>query len=309
MLRHKGRKRFMQQTEKYTIIADPTYGYLRVEPLPTREQIDAYYQKEFYSLEYPRFNDSQLEVQLREQEFFESRWEAICSTCQEHFGRIEGLSVFDVGFGYAQALLYFRKRGMRPSGLEPAPEGVEYARSNGLDVFQAAIEDFSCVGNERFDVVTVINVLEHLAAPADTLRNIRTRLLKPGGLLVVDVPNEFNDFQTAADAEFNLGRWWICPPGHVNYFSAASLTALLQKCGYTIYRREASFPLEMFLVMGEVYVGDPELGRKCHEKRVFFEHLLRKHGKGEKLRQFYESLADLNLGRQVVIYATTDRRS
>ncbi len=296
----------MQKNEKYTIIADPTYGYLRVDPLPTREEIEAYYQKEFYSTEYPRFNDSQLDVQLREQEFFESRWEAICSTCRDHFGRIEGLSIFDIGFGYAQALLYFRKRGMKPSGLEPAPEGVEYARNNGLQVYHAGIEDFSCVGNERFDVVTLINVLEHLREPAQTLTDIRSRLMKPGGLLVVDVPNDFNDFQTAADAEFGLGRWWVCPPGHVNYFSATSLCGLLEKCGYTIYRREASFPLEIFLTMGDVYVGNPELGQACHRKRVLFEHLLRKHGKGEKLALFYELLADLDLGRQVVVYATTD---
>ena len=294
--------------EEYAIIADPTYGYLRVDPLPTREEIEAYYQKEFYSTEYPRFNDSQLDVQLREQEFFESRWEAVCSTCRDHFGRIEGLSVFDIGFGYAQALLYFRKRGMKPSGLEPAPEGVEYARNNGLQVYHAGIEDFPCVGSERFDVVTLINVLEHLREPGETLTDIKSRLMKPGGLLVVDVPNDFNDFQTAADAEFDLGRWWVCPPGHVNYFSATSLCALLQKCGYNIYRREASFPLEIFLAMGDVYVGNPELGRTCHEKRVFFEHLLRKHGKGEKLARFYQLLADLDLGRQVVVYSTTDRQ-
>jgi 2-polyprenyl-3-methyl-5-hydroxy-6-metoxy-1,4-benzoquinol methylase len=297
------------KNEKYAIIADPTYGYLRVDPLPTREEIEAYYQKEFYSTEYPRFNDSQLDVQLREQEFFESRWGAVCSTCLDHFGRIEGLSVFDIGFGYAQALLYFRKRGMRPSGLEPASEGVEYARKNGLQVYQAGIEDFSCVGSERFDVVTLINVLEHLREPAETLTDIRSRLIKPGGLLIIDVPNDFNDFQTAADAEFDLGHWWVCPPGHVNYFSATSLCRLLEKCGYEIYRRESSFPLEIFLTMGDVYVGNPELGRTCHEKRVLFEHLLRKHGKGEKLARFYQLLADLDLGRQVVVYATTGLQS
>jgi hypothetical protein len=48
------------------------------------------------------------------------------------------------------------------------------------------------------------------------------------------------------------------------------------------------------------------LGQACHRKRVLFEHLLRKHGKGEKLALFYELLADLDLGRQVVVYATTD---
>lgn len=288
----------------YTIITDPMYGYLRIDPVPTQEEVERYYQQEFYSSEYKRFNDSALEVQQEEQKFFDSRWEAICAASTEHFGRIDDKSVFDIGFGFAQALLYFRKKGMSPSGLEPSPEGVAYARSQGLEVYQAGIEDFSCVGNKRYDVVTLINVLEHLRNPLETLRNIKEKLLKPRGLLVIDVPNEFNDFQTAANAEYNLKEWWICPPVHINYFSTSSLTRLLEHCGYGVVTKEASFPLELFLLFGDVYIGNNELGKLCHQKRVQFELLLRKHGKSDKLTRFYRALANLDLGRQITVYAT-----
>lgn len=290
--------------KKYKIIPDPVYGYLRVEPIPTQKEVERYYQEEFYSSEYKRFNDSSLEVQKEERDFFNSRWEDICARCEEHFGKIEGLSVFDIGFGFAQALLYFRDKGMVASGLEPSPEGVEYARTQGLHVYQASIEDFSCVGSERFDVVTLINVLEHLRYPAETLLNIKKELLKSGGLLVIDVPNEFNDFQTVGNAEFNLNEWWVCPPNHINYFSVSSLNHLLNICGYDVKYCECSFPLEIFLLMGDVYVGDSELGKACHRKRVQFEYLMRKHGKAKKLSQFYQALAELDLGRQVVVYAS-----
>ena len=242
-------------------------------------------------------------MQKEEQDFFNSRWEAICTVCDRFFGKTQGLSLFDIGFGFAQALLYFRSRGMEVSGLEPSPEGVAYARELGLDVYGAGIEDFDCVGTRRFDVVTLFNVLEHLRSPAETLLNIKSKLLATNGLLVIDVPNEFNDFQVAADAEHNLGQWWVCPPNHINYFSATSLKVLLQKCGYRVARSESSFPLEMFLLMGDVYVGNEDVGKACHNKRVNFERLMRKHGKEDKLRRFYESLAELDLGRQVVVYA------
>jgi 2-polyprenyl-3-methyl-5-hydroxy-6-metoxy-1,4-benzoquinol methylase len=290
--------------KKYKIIPDPVYGYLRADPLPTRDEVERYYLDEFYSSEYKRFNDSSLEVQKEEQDFFNSRWEAICAMSEEHFGKLEGLSVFDVGFGFAQALLYFRENGLDACGLEPSGEGVEYAKSKGLDVYQSGIEDFSCVGSRRFNIVTLLNVLEHLRSPADTLLNIKNKLIKPNGLLIIDVPNEFNDFQTAANAEYNLKEWWVCPPNHINYFSVTSLSRLLDKCGYNVVHREASFPLEMFLLMGDVYVGNGELGKTCHKKRVLFEHLMKKHGKSKKLSQFYKALADLDLGRQVVFYAT-----
>ena len=291
-------------TKAYKIVPDHEYRYLRADPVPTQEEVERHYQEEFYSSTYKQFNDSSLAVQAEEQEFLNSRWDAIGRVCEEHFGAIRGLSLFDVGFGFAQALLYFRAKGMHVSGLEPSPEGVKYALSQGLEVFQSGIEDFSCVGAKRYDIVTLLNVLEHLRSPAETLKNIRQGLLKHNGLLIVDVPNEFNDFQTVANAEYGLKEWWICPPTHINYFSVNSLKALLSACGYTVHRCESSFPLEIFMLLGDVYVGNPDLGKTCHQRRVRFEHLMRKHGKGEKLRRFYQALAELDLGRQCVLYAT-----
>jgi len=288
---------------KYKIIKDPIYGYLRADPIPTEKEVEKYYAEEFYS-KYKNFNDSDIKVQLEEKEFFNSRWQAIYDRVEDHFGTMKEKSLFDVGFGYGQALLYFRDKGLQVSGLEPAPEGVEYVKKHGIDAYQAGIEEFSIVGSKRFDIVTIINVLEHLRKPAETLIKVREQLLKPGGLLVIDVANEFNDFQTVADVEFHLNSWWICPPNHINYFSVSTIKNLLDRCGYTIVDYEASFPLELFLLMGDVYVGNPELGKNCHQRRVKFEYVMKKHGKQVKLRQLYKNLADLNLGRQVVMFAT-----
>lgn len=285
---------------KPTIITDPDYGYLRVDPIPSPEEVERYYELEFYAE--GRFNDSALALQQEDKEFFDQRWEAIYQRCAEFVGE-RPFSLFDVGFGYAQALLYFRDKGVEVSGLDPAPQGVGYARAQGLDVHQAGIEDFDCVGERRFDVVTLLNVLEHLRHPPQTLKNIAAKLLKPGGLLVIDVPNEFNDFQTVADSEFGLDQWWVCPPAHLNYFSTTSLSALLEKCGFAVLRSEASFPLEVFMLLGDVYVGDGPLGRQCHKKRVQFEQLMRKHGKGDKLMRLYQALAALDLGRQTLVFA------
>ena len=292
---------------KYKIITDPKYGYLRAEPIPSKEEVNKYYLEEFYSDRYKKFNDSSLQVQNEERDFFYSKWESIRKACAEHFGKTRGLSLFDIGFGFAQAMIYFHKKGMRVSGLEPSTEGAEYARARGFKVFQAGIEDLSCVGDKQYEVVTMLNVLEHLRHPAQILRQIKTKLLKPGGLLVIDVPNEFNDFQTAANKEHKLKEWWICPPNHINYFSASSLRKLLTACGYQVIDSQASFPLELFLLMGDVYVGNNKLGKACHQKRVAFEKLMKKHGKEKKLSAFYRALAQLDLGRQVTMYATAGR--
>jgi hypothetical protein len=89
----------------------------------------------------------------------------------------------------------------------------------------------------------------------------------------------------------------------LNYFDADSLAALLKGAGLAVSHLEASFPMEIFMLMGENYVGNGTLGRLCHERRMAFETNLRKLGKGELLSAFYQSLAGLNLGRQVIAYA------
>jgi 2-polyprenyl-3-methyl-5-hydroxy-6-metoxy-1,4-benzoquinol methylase len=290
--------------KEFKIINDPEYGYLRVDPLPTDEEVNKFYKEEFYSSEYKNFNDSSLEVQKEEKDFFDSRWESVYKHCEGYFHDMTNRSIFDIGFGFAQALLYLENKGLEVSGLDPAPEGVDYARSKGLEVYLSEISDFGCVGDKRFDIVTMFNVLEHLRKPAKTLLDIKEKLLKPDGVVVIDVPNEFNDFQITANKEYNLNEWWVCPPAHINYFSVTSVLKLLDKCGYKEVLSESSFPLEMFLVMGDVFVGNGALGKICHQKRVKFEYLMNKHGKGGKLSQFYQALAKLDLGRQVVVYAT-----
>jgi SAM-dependent methyltransferase len=191
-------------------------------------------------------------------------------------------------------------------GFDPVPEAVAYAQKLGLRVVQAGMETADVFRGRRFDVVTLLNVLEHLADPVSVVREIKEKILKPGGVLVIDVPNEFNAFQLCAQKAHDLEPWWIAPPAHLNYFTASTLKALLAGAGYRVERMEASFPMEMFLLFGHNYVGDGALGRKCHEQRMAFELNLRRQGGENVLHEFYRSLAELNLGRQVVAYAAAD---
>ncbi|MCC3590998.1 MAG: class I SAM-dependent methyltransferase [Microcoleus sp. PH2017_29_MFU_D_A] len=294
----------METNNKYQLIQDPEYSFLRINPVPTEAEVERFYLDEFYSGEYSKFNDSDLSVQQKDREFFHLRWQFIHDQCSDILGSLLGKKLLDIGCGYCQALLYFRDRGLSVHGIEPSREGYEYGLSQGIKMVQRGIEGNDIKAfDERFDIVTLLNVLEHLRNPAEALKRIRSDYLAKGGVLVIDVPNEFNDFQTSAKAEHRLQEWWVCPPNHLNYFSPTSLKALLQSCGYQVVHIEASFPLEMFLLWGDVYVGNGVLGAECHQKRVRFEQVLVKHGKLDKLRAFYAALADLELGRQITVYA------
>jgi 2-polyprenyl-3-methyl-5-hydroxy-6-metoxy-1,4-benzoquinol methylase len=288
----------------YTLKADPDFGFLRVHPTPSQEEITRFYAEEFYSQKYGAFNNSALEVQEADKEFHDAHRQDICDTILDVSGRsLEGQSVLDVGCGWGQALLHFANQGMKCCGFDPAPEAVEYVRSKGVECVVAGMDSMDVFGGRKFDVVTLLNVLEHLADPARVMAEIRATVLKPGGVLVVEVPNDFNDLQVAGRRLHELPEWWVAPPAHLNYFSGPTLAHLLRGTGYDVARLEATFPVEMFLLFGEKYVGDSDLGRACHRKRVAFEMNLRKLGYTSTLRSLYAALAEKGLGRQVLAVA------
>tara|TARA_B100000965_G_scaffold397140_1_gene413177 strand:- start:46 stop:927 length:882 start_codon:yes stop_codon:yes gene_type:complete len=288
----------------YKIINDSKHNYLRLDPIPSEETVEKYYKEDFYNEKNQLFNDSSLEVQIKDKVFFNSRWERVYKVCSDFLGNLNNKKIYDIGFGFAQALLFFKEKGLECSGIEPSQEGVDYAIKNGINAQLKGIEDRSSYSVDiKQDIVLMINVLEHLRKPFETLKNIRELLINDKGVLIVEVPNEYNVFQTIANKEYDLKDWWICPPNHINYFSSSSLANIIKKAGFEIIKKEASFPMEMFLLFGDQYVGNNELGSICHKKRVNFESLMVSHGYEDKLYSFYESLAELELGRQTVIYA------
>ena len=288
---------------KYTIKVNSQYGFRQIMPTPTAEEISKFYADEFYSA-YSNFNDSDLEVQVKDREWLNDRRDEIADTIKSLTKKdLNGLSILDIGCGWGEHLLYFKKFGMQCYGFDPAPDAVAYAQKKDLNVKLAGMEKMDVFEGKKFDIVTLFNVLEHLADPVNILKEINEKVLNKKGLLIIDVPNEFNPFQECANEIYNLSEWWVAPPGHLNYFNCDSLKALLKGTGYEIKLCESSFPLEMFMLFGDKYVGNSETGKICHQKRIAFETNLRKTGRTAVLRKFYESLAELNLGRQIISFS------
>ena len=290
---------------KYRIEKNDHYGFFQIKPTPTPEEITKFYSDEFYSGEYSKFNDSSLEVQLEDREFYELGWSDILHRIEAIIPKKPSdVNILDIGCGWAQALLFFKEKGYNCYGFDPSPEAVEYGVAKGLNLKCAGLDSMAVFGDTKFDVVILKNVLEHLLDPEAVLKEISDKVLVPGGLIVIDVPNEFNEFQVCGKEIHNLSEWWVAPPAHLNYFNGQTLSNLLNGLNYTVCDMESSFPLEMFLLFGDCYVGDAPLGKMCHNKRVNFELNLRKTGREDTLRKFYRALAELNLGRQVTVYAT-----
>ena len=297
----------MANSQQYQLEQHPDFGFFQVKPTPSQEEITRFYAEEFYSTKYNAFNNSALEVQEADREFHDAHREDIAQKIEALLGRrLADVSVLDIGCGWGQTMRYLASKGAVCAGFDPAPEAVAYVKSCGHECVQAGMERMDVFGDRRFDVVLLMNVLEHLSDPVQVINDIRQTVLRDGGLLIVEVPNEFNAFQVTGQELHGLAQWWVAPPAHLNYFSASTLSNLLNASGFDVSHVAASFPLEMFLLMGDKYVGDRELGRHCHERRMAFEMNLRRLGRSDVLETFYKALASVDLGRQVIAYALKD---
>ena len=68
-------------------------------------------------------------------------------------------------------------------------------------------------------------------------------------------------------------------------------------------QQTATFPMELFLLMGDNYIGNDQVGRVMHGKRKKLEMNLGKAGCRSLWKKFSNSLADVGVGREVIMYA------
>lgn len=94
--------------------------------------------------------------------------------------------VLDIGCGAGGMLAFLEAYG-RASGVDASAEAVDMARAQGGDVRRGALPDDIPFADGTFDLITLLDVLEHVEEDARALDRIR-RLLRPDGLLIVTVP-------------------------------------------------------------------------------------------------------------------------
>jgi len=292
----------MDKKGKYEMVESNKFGYKHISPIPDASELSEFYQSDYPEMlqegevaeDVARLLEGEEEAD-REREWRRATWytdiQVLVETTSPSASR-----VLDVGAGTGEFLSYMQDQGYEVVGLEPSSKIGEKAKSKGLEIHNKTVEEFVGSGHNSFDVVTLFHVLEHVPNPVEVVESAYS-LLSPGGVLVVKVPNEFNPLQVSARESLSLDDWWIVPPVHINYFDYDSLGALIQSAGFTVEEKIGDFPMEMFLLMGENYVDDQDVGSKCHEKRMRFEKSL----PGEVRRMLYKKLADAGLGRSATL--------
>ncbi|MBP83686.1 MAG: hypothetical protein CMO61_07540 [Verrucomicrobiales bacterium] len=99
-----------------------------------------------------------------------------------------GIRSLDIGAGGGEWVYLMKGLGNEAFGIEPNQGYGSFARDNyDVEVFLGMYQEAE-FEKESFDLVTLFQVLEHLADPVVDIRNM-AEFLKPGGLFVIEVPD------------------------------------------------------------------------------------------------------------------------
>lgn len=155
-------------------------------------------------------------------------------TFQHHLKELEkitgpgnGRPMLDVGAYIGVFVDVACQNGWDARGVEPSAWAVEIAAQQNLPVLQGTLDHPDLEPNS-FDVITMWDVIEHVADPAGELARA-VELLKPGGVIAVhtmDIDSRL--------ARLMKGRWPWLMTMHVQFFSQKTLAVMLENCGYEI---------------------------------------------------------------------------
>ncbi len=134
-------------------------------------------------------------------------------------------AILDVGCGRGDFPALMASRGWKATGTELDERAASRGGKTGIDVRCGGLDSVR-FPDGYFDAVTFWHVFEHLRDPVWTLKEC-ARILKPGGLLLIAVPNT-----ASLQARAGGSHWFhLDPPHHLYHYSLRNLKAFLNKAG------------------------------------------------------------------------------
>ena len=214
----------------------PSCSLISVSPIPSAKEISALYNQ-------PGSEDKSLSIRCRRNvDDLDGADEKACRQnplflsitqwgddfCWEDFKHALGKEkkYLDIGCAAGLAVRIFEKCGWRTEGIDIDQKAISFGRSKGLNLRIGSIDSLQALNN-RYHVITLIDVIEHVGDPTELVQKIY-QLVAPGGLFVVKTPS--------ADSlpHHFLGNRWLEASEHLHFFSRTTLSRLLEDVGFHI---------------------------------------------------------------------------
>jgi 2-polyprenyl-3-methyl-5-hydroxy-6-metoxy-1,4-benzoquinol methylase len=231
--------------EHFTVVRCVTCGLSQTAPAPTPKELDRYYPQGYHhaARRYRLGLDRTLSL--------------VQGSRVRRIAKLAGGPgrVLDIGCGPGWLLERMRGLGWQVRGTERSSDAARHAREVlHLDVRAQDLDEVAAEG-VTYDAVVLWHVAEHLHTPGDALRRI-AGLLRPGGVLVVAVPNF-----ASPEARLGRNRWFhLDVPRHLSHFTPATLTSMLVEAGFRprrVVHLAPEYDLFSFVQTAENLLGLP----------------------------------------------------
>lgn len=138
--------------------------------------------------------------------------------------------LLDVGAGSGVLVQVALDHGFRAEGVEPSRDLQARASELGLPVQLGVLPQAGITG--PYEVVTLVDVIEHVSTPLELLKDIR-EVMAPKGVCLIVTPD------VSSIAARLLGwRWWHFRIAHIGYFNRKTLTIACQHAGFNLVKFE-----------------------------------------------------------------------
>jgi 2-polyprenyl-3-methyl-5-hydroxy-6-metoxy-1,4-benzoquinol methylase len=136
-------------------------------------------------------------------------------------------NIVDIGCGGGVFLIEAKKRGWNVYGTEYTPEGIEFCAQKGIRMHQGLnLANYEKPEN-FFDVITSLEVIEHMPYAKEEVANYY-QLLRPGGIVYITTPNFNSISRSLAKDKWNILEY----PEHLSYYTKKTLTYLFKSVGF-----------------------------------------------------------------------------
>ncbi len=197
-------------------------GILRTNPRPGEHSLKEFYSQEYQDL-YFNTDSASLSGHFQAQFVNGVYIKDFISAHSKHF-TLKGKSVLEIGCSAGGVLMPFLKAGAVVRGYDYNDRYLEYGRgiNKDLDLRHGGIDEVKNI-RDRFDLIIINHVLEHLADPREVIA-IAGNLLKDDGILYLSVPGIKNAHYYNSPVKSYLGSLHIA---HLYHFSRKSLISIM----------------------------------------------------------------------------------
>jgi 2-polyprenyl-3-methyl-5-hydroxy-6-metoxy-1,4-benzoquinol methylase len=206
-----------------------------------------------------------------------------------------GGNLLDIGCGNGWFIKNMQSLKWDVTGIDFDPEAIKYCKSQGLNVSLGSLHSQK-YPDTFFNVITINHVIEHIHDPLSLLKECY-RILKKGGILIIETPNTNSWLHKYIYKEYWLN---LDPPRHLLLFNPQNLKKLVNNAGFNSIKATSVIRNEFWIYIVSRLIKKYKYYTMEGKKKPIIQHII------GRLIQFFSWIINIfnkNLGGDAVVIA------